>query len=255
MKQQDLWDALCGTGNQPWPDEALYEVEGLGYHEALKLLKMHQAGEELPSYERLREVIAEREADGFDLAKSKDKMKASKAFPLLVKAARRRAMAEVLGVTEPAESAALAREAGSALDRVAVAAKRVGVQLDLSRRGSRRELLEVATAIYSNGHSGYYDRAVEAALKLIAEVDRVTASPRVKSAEKSGVCLKCRRTVPLQRIAGHLSIHTMQAGTPGVCLGSGKLPFKVKPPLHGLNDVNPDDLTGFGASGSNKEKF
>lgn len=182
MKQQDLWDALCGDGAQPWPAEALYEVEGLNYHEALKLLKMHQAGEALPSCERLREVIAEREAEGFDLAKSKDKELASKAFPLLLKAARRRAMAASLGVTDPREQAALSREAGAALDRVAVAAKKADVVLDLSRRGSRRELLEVATRIYANaaGREPSIDHAVADAQKMIAAVDAAVGAPRAE---------------------------------------------------------------------------
>lgn len=149
MKQQELWDALAGDDGQPWPSEALYEVEGLSYTEALKLLRLHRDGAGLPTYEELRAVIAEREANGFNLAKAKDKDQASKAYPLLTRARRRKAMAAALGVTDPREKGLLAREASAALDRVAVAAKRAKVQLDLSRRGSRRELLDVAARLWA----------------------------------------------------------------------------------------------------------
>jgi len=188
VRQQDLWDDLCGDGAQPWPAEALYEVEGLNYLEALKVLKMHQDGEELPSYARLREIIAVREAEGWDLAKSKDKLEASKAIPLLIRAGRRRAMAASLGVTDPREQAALSREAGAALDRVAVAAKKASVQLDLSRRGSRRELLEtsrlfLASLVSARGPAegaveGEIEHSVSLAARLISAVDEAARKTR-----------------------------------------------------------------------------
>ena len=171
MKLLDLWDALAGDGGQPWPADALFEVEGLNYHEALGLLKMHQAGEELPSYDRLREVIAEREAAGYDLATKKGKTEGSKVFPLLVKAVRRKAMAAALGVTDPREQGELARAAGAALDRVATAAKKAGVQLDLSRRGSRRGLLDVAMHLVAVQDVDNIAQAILLAQNLIAAVN------------------------------------------------------------------------------------
>lgn len=174
MKLLDLWAALCGDGGQPWPADSLYDVEGLNYFEAMKVLKMHQDGEALPSATELTAIIAEREAQGFDLARDKDKLAASKAIPLLVKAARRKAMAAALGVTDPRQQGDLAREAGTALDRVTVAAKKAGVQLDLSRRGSRRELLDVAARLYASNLKRERGDVVEDARKLIEAVDEAT---------------------------------------------------------------------------------
>lgn len=190
MKRDDLQDLLCGDEGQPWPAEAQYDIEGLHYHELKKLCVMLERDESLPSYDELREIIREREANGFVLAgPGSDPKGASKAYPLLVKSARRKAMAQVLGVTEPSEAAALAREAGTALDRVVTAAKRVGVQLDLNQRGSRRELLEVATALYATmpiprgpeGGQVAKERAATAirdASLLIQAIDDLTESLR-----------------------------------------------------------------------------
>jgi len=188
VKREDLHDLLCGEDGQPWPSEAMYDVEGLHYHELTKLCKMVERGEALPTYAELREVIREREANGFILAgPGSDAKGASKAYPLLVKAARRRAMAKSLGVTDPTEAAILAREAGTALDRVAVAAKRAGVSLDLGR-GSRREVLTVAAEIYAaNSPTGGCDTipgrvasAVMEASLLIAEVDKLFGRKETK---------------------------------------------------------------------------
>ncbi len=185
MKLLDLHDALCGDGGQPWSRDSLFYVEGLNYHEALTLLKMHQAGEALPNDDDLKSIVDEREAAGFDLATTKGKLQGCKAIPLVIKAAKRRAITASLGVTDPREQAALSREAGTALDRVQVAARKVGVKLDLSRRGSRRELLDVATQIYAarsatlKREKAVLEPAIRASVSdaaaLIAEVDMISS--------------------------------------------------------------------------------
>jgi hypothetical protein len=146
-KQAELWAALCGEGDEPYPIEALWTIEGLNYIELQKLYRSHEKGEPLPDW---------RELD---------------------KAVRRREMAAALGVTDPEENGELARQAGNALDRVATAAKRIGVELRVGR-GSRDELLRVATAIFSAAWfaDGDSSKAVKLAQALIADVDKAMAA-------------------------------------------------------------------------------
>jgi len=150
-----IYERLCyepeeGLPEPPYPLDALYTLEGLNYIEVMELIRALDKGEPLPDW---RDLEAGQ---------------------------RRREMARALGATEEGQDHQLASAASQALDRVAVAAKRIGVQLTL--RGPRSELLSVATALLTSDRAETPEGAVQHARKLIAAVDQELRTPGFRKA-------------------------------------------------------------------------
>lgn len=172
MRRQEIIDRLCrDEPDSPYPLEALYELEGLTYPELMELLRTSQAtpaGQSMP--------------------------------PLRGRGERRRRIVESLGVSE-ATSSEVATAAASAVDSIAVALRRAGVEIP---EGHQPRVLDIAAQLLTASGVAFVsateteqdraartkaavERSVEVALLLVDEVERRFAAARPAFAKAPGV--------------------------------------------------------------------